>query len=157
MTDPLIAGAAAKPREWDIGNRTLIISAGQRHALGVLNARYPLLLPVRSVLEFDDVLDDQRIAGVGVIAELVLFTGRGQLPRRLPATCGPAPDRSPAPASSGWGRHGGPKGGAAGWSSPAANHRAAGHPAGAAAVIGSHPGWLTRCRAARSGRQGEPP
>ncbi|MGH3198157.1 MAG: hypothetical protein ACRDNT_20075 [Streptosporangiaceae bacterium] len=109
MTDPLIAGAAAKPREWDIGNRTLIISAGQRHALGVLNARYPLLLPVRSVLEFDDVLDDQRIAGVGVIAELVLFKGRGQLPRRLPATCGPAPDRSPAPASSGWGRRGGPK------------------------------------------------
>jgi hypothetical protein len=69
MTDPLIAGDAAEPREWDIGNRTLISSVGQRHALGVLNARYPLLLPVRSVLKFDDVLDDQRVAGVGVIAD----------------------------------------------------------------------------------------
>jgi hypothetical protein len=69
MTDPLIVGDAAEPREWDIGNRTLISSADQRHALGVLNARYPLLLPVRSVLKFDDVLDDQRVAGVGVIAD----------------------------------------------------------------------------------------
>jgi hypothetical protein len=45
MTNLLIAGDAAEPREWDIGNRTLIISVGQRHALGVLTARHPLLLP----------------------------------------------------------------------------------------------------------------
>jgi hypothetical protein len=69
MTNLLIAGDAAEPREWDIGNRTLIISVGQRHALGVLNARHPLLLPGGSVLESDDVLDDQRVAGVGVIAD----------------------------------------------------------------------------------------
>lgn len=68
MTDPLIASDAGDQPEWDIGNRMLIISAGQRHALG-LNARYPLLLPVGSVLEFDDVLDDQRVAGAGVIAD----------------------------------------------------------------------------------------
>lgn len=126
----------------------LIISAGQRHALG-LNARYPLLLPVGSVLEFDDVLDDQRVAGAGVIAdqrgeivcgEVDPVTGTPQgiagtnpagpvaflrprtaghrpncparalqgpgasFPRRLPATGGPAPDRSPAHASSGLGQ-----------------------------------------------------
>ncbi|HEY5358833.1 MAG TPA: hypothetical protein VIJ82_14345 [Streptosporangiaceae bacterium] len=36
--------------------------------LAVLNARYPLLLPPGSVLQFDDALDDQQVVGLRVIA-----------------------------------------------------------------------------------------
>jgi len=68
MTRPPIASDRAGPREWSIGNRTLIVSAGQRRPLAVLSARYPLLLPPGSVLQFDDGLDDQRVVGVRVIA-----------------------------------------------------------------------------------------
>jgi hypothetical protein len=42
------------PREWSIGNRTLILSTSSARPLAVLNGRYPLLLPPGSVLQFDD-------------------------------------------------------------------------------------------------------
>jgi hypothetical protein len=56
------------PREWQIGNRTLIVSAEHGRALGVLNARSPLPLFPGSILQFDDGLGDQRVVGVGIIA-----------------------------------------------------------------------------------------
>ena len=42
------------PREWSIGTRTLILSAGRERPLAVLNGCYPLLLPPGSVLQLDD-------------------------------------------------------------------------------------------------------
>jgi hypothetical protein len=56
------------PREWQIGNRTLIVSAEHGRALGVLNARSPLPLFPGSILQFDDGLADQRVVRVGIIA-----------------------------------------------------------------------------------------
>jgi len=67
MTDPLI-GQKIKPREWQIGNRTLIVSAEHRRVLGVLNARCPLPLVPGTILQFDDGLGDQRVVGLRVIA-----------------------------------------------------------------------------------------
>ena len=67
MVDPL-TGNEIKPREWQIGNRTLIVSAEHRHALGVFNSRYPLPLVPGSILQFDDGLGDQRVVGLRVIA-----------------------------------------------------------------------------------------
>ena len=67
MSDPL-TGEEIRPREWPIGNRTLIISAQDRRALGVLKARCPLPLVPGSILQFDDGLRDQRVVGLRVIA-----------------------------------------------------------------------------------------
>jgi hypothetical protein len=67
MSDPL-TGNEIKPREWPIGNRTLIISAQDWRALGVLKVRCPLPLVPGSILQFDDGLGDQRVVGVRVIA-----------------------------------------------------------------------------------------
>jgi hypothetical protein len=53
MTSIPIRSADGQPREWNIGNRTLIVRADNKKALAVLNARYPLLLPPGSVLQFD--------------------------------------------------------------------------------------------------------
>jgi hypothetical protein len=67
MTDP-VTGNEIKPREWQIGNRTLIVSAEHRRVLGVLNARDPLPLFPGTILQFDDGLGDQRVVGLRVIA-----------------------------------------------------------------------------------------
>lgn len=63
-----VTGDEISPREWPIGNRTLIVSAEHGRALGVLNARSPLPLFPGSILQFDDSLGDQRVVGVGIIA-----------------------------------------------------------------------------------------
>ncbi len=44
----------SQPREWSISNRTLILSAGSKRVLAILNGRDPLLLRPGSVLQFDD-------------------------------------------------------------------------------------------------------
>jgi hypothetical protein len=54
MTSIPITGYDSQPREWSIGNRTLIVSAGSKRALAVLNGSDPLLLPPGTVLQFDD-------------------------------------------------------------------------------------------------------
>jgi hypothetical protein len=56
MTGIPAASDDNQPREWSIGNRTLIIGAGSRRVLAVLNGRDPLLLPPGSVLQFGDPL-----------------------------------------------------------------------------------------------------
>ena len=63
-----VTGRQIKPREWPIGNRTLIVSAQDRRVLGVLSARCPLPLYPGSILQFDDGLGDQRVVGLRVIA-----------------------------------------------------------------------------------------
>ena len=63
-----VTGHQIKPREWPIGNRTLIVSAQDRRVLGVLSARCPLPLSPGSILQFDDGLGDQRVVGLRVIA-----------------------------------------------------------------------------------------
>jgi hypothetical protein len=67
MSDRLTSDEIS-PREWPIGNRTLIVSAEHGHAMGVFNARSPLPLFPGSILQFDDDLGDQRVVGVGIIA-----------------------------------------------------------------------------------------
>lgn len=54
MTSIPATGDGSQPREWSISNRTLILSAGSRLVLAVLNGQDPLLLPPGSVLQFDD-------------------------------------------------------------------------------------------------------
>lgn len=102
MPDP-VTGHQIKPREWPIGNRTLIVSARDRRVLGVLAARCPLPLCPGSILQFDDGLGDQRVVGLRVIAgqqggvlcvevEPAGKTGRrapAATPRRLRAVAGP--------------------------------------------------------------------
>ncbi len=68
MTSIPIASDDSQPREWSIGNRTLIVSAGSQRALAVLNARSPLLLPPGSVLQFDGTPGELVVTRVRVIA-----------------------------------------------------------------------------------------
>jgi len=57
----------SQPREWSISNRTLIVSAGSKRALAVLNGRDPLVLPPGSVLQFGDPLGELVVTRVRVI------------------------------------------------------------------------------------------
>lgn len=57
-----------QPREWSIGNRTLIVSAGSDRALAVLNSDYPLLFPPGSVLQFDGPPGELVVTRIRVIA-----------------------------------------------------------------------------------------
>ncbi|HUZ22288.1 MAG TPA: hypothetical protein VMV07_00830 [Streptosporangiaceae bacterium] len=66
MPDPQ-TGNEIKPREWQVGNRTLIVSAKHRRTLGILNTCCPLPLVPGSILHFDDGLGDQRVVGLRVI------------------------------------------------------------------------------------------
>ena len=45
MTSIPATGDGSQPREWSISNRSLILSAGSRRVLAVLNGQDPLLLP----------------------------------------------------------------------------------------------------------------
>jgi hypothetical protein len=67
MTSISITGNDRRPREWSIGTRTLILSAGGQRALAVLNGPDPLLLPPGSVLQFDDLPGELVVTRVRVI------------------------------------------------------------------------------------------
>jgi hypothetical protein len=89
----------SSPREWAIGNRTLILSVGSQRPLGVLNGRYPLLLPPGSVLQLDDPPEELVVTRL----RLVLGDGGGIVcaevapaqPGRYRASA--APSRQPEP------------------------------------------------------------
>jgi hypothetical protein len=68
MTSSPVASTDGQPREWSIGNRTLIVSAGSKRALAVLNTGYPLLLPPGTVLQFDGPPGELVVTGIRVIA-----------------------------------------------------------------------------------------
>jgi hypothetical protein len=93
MSDPL-TGDEIRPREWPIGNRTLIVNAQDRCVLGVFKAACPLPLVPGSILQFDDGLGDQRVVGLRVIAGrqggifCVEVEPAGKTGRRAPAASG---------------------------------------------------------------------
>jgi hypothetical protein len=93
MSDPL-TGNEIRPREWPIGNRTLIVNAQDRSVLGVFKAPCPLPLVPGSILQFDDGLGDQRVVGLRVIAGrqggifCVEVEAAGKTGRRAPAASG---------------------------------------------------------------------
>lgn len=68
MTSIPATGDASQPREWSISNRSLILSAGSRRVLAVLNGQDPLLLPPGSVLQFDDPPGELVVTGIRVVA-----------------------------------------------------------------------------------------
>jgi hypothetical protein len=68
MTTIPVPSGDSQPPEWNVGSQTLIVSAGGRQALAVLNARYPLLLPPGSVLQFDGPPGELVVTGIRVIA-----------------------------------------------------------------------------------------
>jgi hypothetical protein len=67
MTSIPTTSGGHQPREWSISNRTLIVSAGSKRALAVLNGCEPLLLPPGSVLQFGDPLGELVVTRVRVI------------------------------------------------------------------------------------------
>ncbi len=67
MTSIPITSDDSQPREWSISNRTLVLSAGSKRALAVLNGRGPLLLPPGSVLQFEDPLGELVVTRVRVV------------------------------------------------------------------------------------------
>jgi hypothetical protein len=68
MTSIPATGDGSQPREWSISNRTLILSAGSRRVLAVLNGHDPLLLPPGSVLQFDDPPGELVVTGIRIVA-----------------------------------------------------------------------------------------
>jgi hypothetical protein len=68
MTSSPVASTDGQPREWSIGNRTLIVRAGSKRALAVLNTGYPLLLPPGTVLQFDGPPGEVVVTGIRVVA-----------------------------------------------------------------------------------------
>lgn len=68
MTSIPIPRGIFQPREWNIGNRTLIVSASSKRALAVLNAPCPLLLLPGTIVQFDGQPGELVVTGVRVIA-----------------------------------------------------------------------------------------
>jgi hypothetical protein len=68
MTSSPVASTDGQPREWSIGNRTLIVRTGSRRALAVLNTGCPLLLPPGTVLQFDGPPGELVVTGIRVVA-----------------------------------------------------------------------------------------
>jgi hypothetical protein len=117
MTSVPIPRGIYQPREWNIGSRTLIVSATTKRALAVLNAPSPLLLPPGSIVQFDGQPAELVVTGVRVIAGRLggivcaevepLSPGahdrrpapkpRSQRPRQLRPVPGPPLTKSPAP------------------------------------------------------------
>lgn len=67
MTSIPTTSDGSQPRQWNISDRTLIVSADGKRVLAVLNGREPLLLPPGSVLQFGDPLGELVVNRVGVI------------------------------------------------------------------------------------------
>ncbi len=94
MTSSPITSDDRHPREWGIGNRTLILSARSQRALAVLNGPGPLLLPPGSVLQFDGP------PGELVVTAIRVILGEGGAIVCAEAEPAPKPDvrrASPAP------------------------------------------------------------
>jgi hypothetical protein len=68
MTSIPVPRGVFQPREWNIGNRTLIVSASSKRALAVLTAPSPLLLVPGTIVQFDGQPDELVVTGVRVIA-----------------------------------------------------------------------------------------
>lgn len=68
MTTSPAVSADSQPREWNIGNRTLVVSASTRQALAVLTYDYPLLLPPGTVLQFDGPPGELVVTRIRVVA-----------------------------------------------------------------------------------------
>jgi hypothetical protein len=66
MTSPV--ASTGQPREWSIGNRTLIVSTASKRALAVLNSGYPLLFPPGTVLQFDGPPGELVVVRIRVVA-----------------------------------------------------------------------------------------
>jgi hypothetical protein len=66
MTSIPIARDRSQARERSISNQTLILSAGSKQVLAILNARYPLMFPPGSVLQFDGPPGELVVTRVGV-------------------------------------------------------------------------------------------
>ena len=67
MTSIPVSGDGSQPRKWSISNRPLILSAGSRRVLAVLNGHDPLPLPPGSVLQFDDPPGELVVTGIRVV------------------------------------------------------------------------------------------
>ena len=57
----------SQPRESSISKQTIIVSAGSKRVLAVMNGRDPLLLPPGTVLQFDDPLGELVVTRIRVI------------------------------------------------------------------------------------------
>src|SRR5581483_9476359 len=57
----------SQPRESSISKQTIILSAGSRQVLAILNGHDPLLLPPGTVLQFDDPPGELVVTRVRVI------------------------------------------------------------------------------------------
>jgi hypothetical protein len=68
MTSIPVPRGVFQPREWAIGNRTLIVNARSKRALAVLDAPSPLLLPPGSIVQFDGQPGEFVVRGIRVIA-----------------------------------------------------------------------------------------
>ena len=68
MTSIPATSEVSQPPQWSISNKTIIVSAGSKRVLAVLNGRDPLLLPPGSVLQFGDPLGELVVTRLGVIA-----------------------------------------------------------------------------------------
>jgi hypothetical protein len=68
MTTIPVPRGVFQPREWAIGNRTLIVNASSKRALAVLDAPSPLLLPPGSIVQFDGQPGEFVVTGLRVIA-----------------------------------------------------------------------------------------
>ncbi|MDQ2815712.1 MAG: hypothetical protein M3Z75_28675 [Actinomycetota bacterium] len=68
MTSNPADSTHGQPREWSIGTRTLIVSAGSKQALAVLTSDYPLLLPPGTLLQFDGPPGELVVTGIRVVA-----------------------------------------------------------------------------------------
>ena len=67
MTGIPTTGDDSQPRESSISKQTIILSAGSRKVLAILNGRDPLLLPPGTILQFDDPPGELVVTRVRVI------------------------------------------------------------------------------------------
>lgn len=88
----------SQPRESSISKQTIILSAGSKQVLAIMNGRDPLLLPPGTVLQFDDPLGELVVTGIRVI----LGEGNGT----VCAEAEPAPHRTSAAPDGPAGRQG---------------------------------------------------
>jgi hypothetical protein len=112
MTSSPMTSDDRQPHEWNIGNRTLILSADSHRALAVLNRCDPLLLPPGSVLQFDDPPGELVVTRIRVIlgeGGAIVCVAAEPAPRPVPialrqpqaapqsgpGTCGRYPSQTP--------------------------------------------------------------
>ena len=82
----------SQPRESSISKQTIILSAGSKQVLAIMNGCDPLLLPPGTVLQFDDPLGELVVTGIRVI----LGEGSGTVCVEAEPAPKPAPHRTSA-------------------------------------------------------------